>query len=274
MDINVERAKVLATLPDFDSRGFGLGALPLNHDSRHLDLSSLSAIAEIMRTAIPAEVDLWEYVQLIYNQESLPACTTYSIAAMQTVFEFMETGWHREMDAEESYWKNGGDGRHGVPTDRTLEWCKNTGLLWADTILRYRIGSYAFCDPKTDHGVQSIKAAIALKRPCVLALLLPADFWDGDSNGAVVTNGYHQVCLTGYTPDRFRFVNSWGTSYGNAGFGSVAWSFLKRTEQRNFTYAFTAIDAVDTNLTPLNTVNVTRESARAEKKHSSHPLAQ
>jgi hypothetical protein len=266
MDINIERARILSSLPQFDSRGFGLGALPLNHDARHMDLASLAEVAEVLRTNIPPEADLWDYVQLIYNQGSLPACVSYSIAGMQTVFQFIETGWHRELNADDCYWRNGGDGQHGIDTPRALQWCKDTGLLWVNTTRRYRIGSYAFADPRTESGIKSIKAAIAAKRPCVLALLLPQDFWEGDSTSAVVSSGYHQICLTGYTAERFRFVNSWGGGYGNGGFGSIPWSYLLRPEQQNFTYAFTAIDAVDTNLLRLNKVEPVRASTKTEEK--------
>jgi hypothetical protein len=263
---NVESAKLLARLPDFDSRGFGLGALILFEDSRHLDLSSFKEVADVLRAGVPPAADLYNYVQLIYNQGSLPACVTFSIAAMQSVFEYIETGWHREMDAVECYLKNGGNGRDGVPTQPTLQWCKDIGLLWLNTSKRYRIGSYAFADPRTTTGIEALKASIAAKRPCVLALLLPADFWNGDSAGAEVTNGYHQICLTGYTHDRFKFVNSWGTEFGNNGFGSIPWSFLQKPEQANFTYAYTAIDAIDTNLLPLNLSQINVSAPQSDKK--------
>lgn len=266
MDINVERARVLASLPDFDSHGFGLGALPLEYDARDRSLDSIHEVQEALRRGIPPEASLWDYVLMIYNQGSLPSCTAHSIAGMQSIFENIEHGWWGELDAEECYWANGGDGVHGIPTRRALEWEQNTGMFFANTGRRYRIGSFAFADVRAQSGVEQVKAAVAAKRPCVLALLLPQDFSAGDSTGAVVTNGYHQVCVTGYTPERFLFVNSWGADYGNGGFGSIPWDFLRRPEQREFAYAFTAIDAIDVNLRRAVTVEPRALSKGAEKK--------
>lgn len=108
---------------------------------------------------------------------------------------------------------------------------------------------------------------MASETPTTVLALLPEDFRAGDSAGDVVTKGYHQVCLTGYTPERFRFVNSRGTSFGNGGFGSIPWSFLRRAEQRGFTYAYAAVDAVDDNLLPLNAIRPEREAPKSEKKN-------
>ena len=268
IDVNIERARVLASLPDFDSRGFGLGALPLESDARDYDLGSMREVQEALTQGIPAEASLWDYVLMIYNQGSLPSCTAHSIAGMQSIFENIEHGWWGELDAEECYWANGGDGVHGIPTRRALEWEQHTGMFFANTGRRYRIGSFAFANVRAQSGVDQVKAAIAAKRPCVLALLLPQDFWDGDSTGAVVTNGYHQVCVTGYTSERFLFVNSWGVDYGNGGFGSIPWAFLRRAEQANFAYAYTAIDAIDVNLLRAVAVEPKAMSKGAEKKPS------
>jgi hypothetical protein len=266
MDVNIARARALANLPDFDSKGFGLGALPLNRDARDLDLASIQEVAELLRDGFPSQATLWDYVLMIYNQGSQPSCVPFSVAAMQSVFEHIEHGWWGELDAEECYWANGGDGTNGVETRQVLQWEQNVGMYFLNTGRRYRIGSFAFADPRTDAGVNSIKAAVAAKRPCVLALLLPEDFWAGDSTGAVVTRGYHQICVTGYTPERLLFVNSWGVDYGNGGFGSIPWSFLRKPEQTHFTYAFTAIDAIDTRLQVLNAVEPHRSSRGAEKR--------
>ena len=51
------------------------------------------------------------------------------------------------------------------------------------------------------------------------------------------TRGGHAVCLVGYTPDYFIVRNSWGTSWGDRGFG---YAFNAYAEQA-FTEAYGAI---------------------------------
>ena len=242
MSLLQERAAVLAALQNFDSRGYGTGALPLNIDARDYAISDLPRV----RAAPAAEqADLSPYVQGIYDQGQLPSCVAHSTAAMQSIFENIEHGQWFELDAVECYQQNGGTGSDGVDTRQVLSWEQNTGMRAVANGRRYRIGSFAFANPQDANGQSAIKAALAASCPCVLAMLLPDDFWNGDSQGDVVTNGYHQVCLVGFDGDRVEFVNSWGTSYGNMGFGSVPWRFLERAEQQHFVYAFTAIDVID-----------------------------
>lgn len=269
MDLAVTRAKALANLKPLDTRGFGLGALPLNPNSHLYDMASLSEVATALLQAIPPEVDLWNYIEMIYNQGSLGSCVAHSIAAMQSIFQNLEHGWWMELDAVECYYANGGDGTNGINTDKALTWNQQTGMRFNRTQRRYRIGSFGFTDPRTDAGVAAIKAAVAAKRPCVVALLLPSDFWNGDCGTGAVTSSYHQVCITGYTSSRFLFVNSWGVGYGNGGFGSMPWDFLRRPEQLNFTYAYTATDAIDANLRPLFEPNLKIKPMPAEKRPES-----
>lgn len=104
-----------------------------------------------------------------------------------------------------------------------------------------------------------MKAAISLGRPCVLTLLLPADFenqWKayggtGDCQSDVVTSGYHQICLIGYTDQRFHFLNSYSDQWGDSGKGTIAWSFLDNEYEQYSAYAYTAVDASDAGLLPL-----------------------
>jgi hypothetical protein len=164
---------------------------------------------------------------------------------MQSIFEQEEQQKWLVFDAAELYHACGGDGEEGVSADTVLDYMQNTGIRVLSQSHRYRIGSYAYADPFSD-GITPIKAALAVGRPCVLALLLPSDFLSGDcGEGAQVTSGYHQVLVTGYDDSRLKFLNSYGNSYGDNGFGSLPISFLQRPEQEGFVYAFTAIDAID-----------------------------
>ena len=256
MDILVQQAKQLSLLPDLDTKGFGTGSLPLGGDTKLRYMGSFSEIANIVSSGIPETGDLSGCVKDIYNQGATASCVAYSTAAMQSIFECFEHKAWMNFDANECYLANGGDGVHGVPTAKVLQWEQDVGMRRVDISRRYRIGSYAFVDPSTDSGIDVIKAAITVNRPCVLALLLPKDFLNGDSNGYFVTNSYHEVCIVGYNKDKFNFVNSWGKGYGNAGFGSIPWAFLQPDEQKYFVYAYTAIDEIETELEGFFSVSI------------------
>jgi hypothetical protein len=252
----IEAMKRIAELPDFEARGFGLGAEPIGRDTRDIEASSLSEVSAILAAGVPDQADLSEYVCLIYNQGGLPACVTYSIAGMQSLFAKIDRNVCLELDATGAYWENGGDGVHGVNIRTTLSWEQRVGMKVVNGTQRFRIGTYAYADPRIDFGVLSIKAAIAARRPCILAMLLPEDFFDGDSTGVVVTRGYHQVCIVGYTSQRVFYVNSFGDTFGNRGFGSVPWSYLRRPEQSQgqvWVFAYTAVDYLDEGLRTLFT---------------------
>jgi hypothetical protein len=42
----------------------------------------------------------------------------------------------------------------------------------------------------------------------------------------VPAGGLHQICVFGYTDERFRFLNTYGDEWENRGVGTLAWSFL------------------------------------------------
>jgi C1A family cysteine protease len=47
-----------------------------------------------------------------------------------------------------------------------------------------------------------------------------------DTFKPATTRGGHAVCIVGYTPDRFIIRNSWGTSWGDQGFGYASEAYI------------------------------------------------
>jgi Papain family cysteine protease len=244
MDIHVARAEVLAALPDFNLPvGFGLGAVPLNPDSKLLDLRSLPVIKKALAAGIPKSTDLSQYVKGVYNQGAENSCVVYSLAAVQSVSKEEMLGDWLTFDAEECYKACGGYGPNGVPAPDVLNWEERTGFRDIASNRRYQITSYAHAD-LSNSGIEALKASIASRHPCVLALLLPSDFGNqfggsGDCASDTVTNGYHQVCVVGYTADRVTILNSWGSGWGRNGIGTIRWEFLQNPDQQYFAYAYT-----------------------------------
>ncbi|MGC2522225.1 MAG: hypothetical protein WA417_06245 [Stellaceae bacterium] len=257
MAIDLIRAKTLAALPDFERpRGFGLGAIPLNPDSRLSDLRSLPGVRAAFASGIPAAANLLDFVKGVYNQGTEDSCVAYSLAALQSVSEQESFGRWITFDAEECYVACGGFGSNGILAVDALNWEERAGFRDTVSTQRYPIQTYAFASPINDAGVDIVKGAIASRHPCVLAMLLPSDFNDqfgknGDCVSDVVTNGYHQVCVVGYTQDTAMILNSWGGGWGTNGIGSVKWEFLQKQEQQNFVYAYTVSELEQPGLMPF-----------------------
>lgn len=223
---------------DLGGRAWAVGNTP-----PRLSLAKMGIAAD----AVPAVFDLSGYVKRVYDQGNVPACTCYSVAAMQSIFEAIEQGQWMAFDALECYRAVGGTGAIGVDSASVLAYAQSTGLLASGTVHRYRIETYAAVRLGPGGQLEPIKAAVATRRPVVMAMLLPEDWGQdaGQSAGGNASGTLHQVCLTGYDDSRFYFVNSQGSAWGDEGFGSVPTDFVLRAEQTGYSYAFTTIDAVD-----------------------------
>jgi hypothetical protein len=259
MFLDVERARVLAKLPDLDTRGKGTGAILLYPDSRLRSMESISQFQ--MRRFLPQGIptsyhELEKYVEGVYDQDGWNACVAYSIAGMQSVIERKRFGHWYWFDAFEVYsYCGGAQGNTGISATCALDFDVQTGLADKDTQTRHHISDYAFANPMTPSGVELIKASVATGYACVLALLLPQDFGNpgptGACNSNVVTNGYHQICIVGYDEKRFTLLNSWGDGWGDKGLGSIPWAFVQRPEQSGFAYAYTVTYRKEPGFTPF-----------------------
>jgi hypothetical protein len=213
-------------------------------------VEDLQQVRDVLTAGVPPLFDLSSYVARVYDQETVPACTCYSAAAMQSIFEAIEREMWIAFDALECYRALGGNGQSGIDPRAVLTFMQQTGLLATGTSRRYRIGSYAFVQLGSQGRLDLVKAALAANRPAVLALRLPADWGAnaGQSAGGASSWSGHQVCLTGYDQRRLYFVNSQGTSWGDNGFGSIPADFVLRPEQDGWSFAYTAIDQIDDDL--------------------------
>jgi hypothetical protein len=97
----------------------------------------------------------------------------------------------------------------------------------------FKIGGYFNLTPKGNDDLESWRRWIATKGP-ILTRLSVDRTWDkaSDTKGQLdvykrdTARGGHAVSVVGYTPDRFIIRNSWGTGWGDRGFGwaSVAYA--------------------------------------------------
>jgi hypothetical protein len=228
------------------TKGYGTGAVPRLPDARDFDLGKLPSVTG----AVPDEVNLSQYCWVILNQGSLPACVAYSIAQMQSTYEFMDEKETLTFDGSRIYYENGGDGLNGIPTARVLKYGVDKGLPILASTQGRRLQSYAYT-----LSPDVVCQALAAKRLCVVASLLPSDWWDGDCYSmTIVPNTYHQYLITGYNRPRKRFyiANTWGRNWGINGFGSIGWDFLtQQNNQNGYVYFYATTDYLETQPNPV-----------------------
>lgn len=231
---------MLTTTP-IDFAGHGTGALRRRMDARDWDLATSPRVAGAMAGPTPNIVDHGQYVS-IYNQGATPACVAFSIATEQTAYQRMDDSESMLFDAMQVYRDCGGNGTNGIYTDVALKYAVAQGLPSVDYTARRKLQSYSYT---TDPAV--ICAALAANQLCVFAWLLPTDFMQGTCGLGQPTTAYHQTLATGYDRPhgRLLFANSWGSGYGQKGFGSVPFSYLTQPALAGYWYAYSTADVLD-----------------------------
>jgi len=87
------------------------------------------------------------------------------------------------------------------------------------------------------YGVTELKNSIYNTGGAVIGIPIYADFENLSILNQIydkttgVLYGYHAICLIGYDDDKqaFKFINSWGTGWGLAGYGYIAYSLITNT---------------------------------------------
>ena len=86
-----------------------------------------------------------------------------------------------------------------------------------------------------DGNVNDMKAALRDGIPIVIGIPVYPDFDNLDSSNSIydnnsgVSRGNHAICLIGYNDETnsFKFINSWGASWGVSGYGYISYSLIE-----------------------------------------------
>lgn len=241
-----ERLEFFMSLPPnpapYDSRG--TGAQFLEPSPKDYRLEAVPEVKAVLDVGAPPSAELSQWIGGVYNQGALPSCVAHSTCGMKSIEDNIEHRSWFTYDAVGLYQANGGTGANGVDTRQVLQYALDTGCLNQGNGKRYKIGSYAFAPRSPGQFEETIKAAIAASRPCVVALLLPQNF--GAESSGNPTQAYHQVVIYGYDATWAYILNSWGPAWANGGRGKVRWDYLTQQNFLNgYNYAFAVVDALD-----------------------------
>src|SRR5437868_6431746 len=234
-------------------QGYGLGSIPVEPDARDWSALLSPGIAQQLHAGAPTAVpDLSEGKVLgLYDQDGEGACVAYSESGLTSLDEALNGRLWVWLDAEQFYHRNGGTGQNGIDTRSSLEDAKNNGIIRKDGQGVVRIENYLWVPKTPGLFKDTIMAALALGKPCVVATLLPTNFgWD--SSGPPNPQAYHQVVIVGGDDTWAYILNSWGPNWGRQGRGRLLWSFLDVARWDVYAYLVNGIGVMPPPPPPVN----------------------
>jgi C1A family cysteine protease len=97
-----------------------------------------------------------------------------------------------------------------------------------------KISSYYNLSLQRPSDIDEWKRWLATKGPILTRLDVDRTWYDASDNSGNLdayrpetARGGHAVALVGYTPDRFIIRNSWGTGWGDKGFGYASLAYAQ-----------------------------------------------
>lgn len=218
---------------------------------------------------LPSKVDLTPSMPGIYDQGQLGSCTANAIAGAleylqikdKMKFRFTPSRlfiYYNEREMEGTVWTDSGAMiRDGIKSVNTLGVCPengNSGWSWpySDNQIQFRIKPWPACYKDAlvhptvtyeapDQTEVALKSALAQGFPIVFGIVVYDSFESqqvsqtGDvpmpgSDESVL--GGHAILIVGYDDERKRFIfrNSWGTGWGNKGYGTLPYEYVLNSD--------------------------------------------
>jgi len=193
----------------------------------------------------------------VKNQGRLGSCVAFSVCAVKEAQEkkehASETGNKKEYDLSEQWlyykckeidcWpKSQGTcfryamkviSDHGIPVEQGWSYNpekKGHPEKWAEDIAKwYKCGTYWRI--KT---LEELKTLVAAKGPQVIGIICFDEIFKPDAKGVVAmprkrknVRGGHAICVVGFSNEKqlIKFKNSWGTNWGQDGYGYISYAY-------------------------------------------------
>ena len=241
------------TAADTGVHSSGLTLKARSFDATHTANTSLRGDTQ----TLPASVDLRAYAMPVQNQGKVHSCVTWAI-------DYAMLGWYANRDGAKvnrfapmyTYSQiNGGVDKGSDPAD-ALKIAQAQG---SDTAADYSQGDYDWQTKPTaaetanashyritgwqnvfnsqtesghgQTGVALLKAYLAQNRPVSIGMPMRAGLnnlrgatVDTDTTSAIT--GMHEILAVGYNSQGLLIQNSWGTGWGDGGFGRIGWNVV------------------------------------------------
>lgn len=259
-----------ATVTQADGRIRVLGCLRQKKDSRDFRFPH-----ELFPTALPPSVDLTGKMPPVYDQGQLGSCVLnalngdleYSVVyagfsdyMLSRLFDYFNTRDDEGdtaddtgctiRDAVKDVAENGVCKESTWPYDTTQFAVKPPDAAYAEA-QKVKIGSYA----AVDQDLTAIKTALSADQLVVFGISVYSSFPMDSTDGVVpdpevddTLEGGHGIVIVGYddATQRFKFRNSWGTSWGDQGYGYLSYAYVMSPQwASDFWIVQTVIDTLD-----------------------------
>ncbi len=208
-------------------------------------------------TKLPASVDLSKRPAMpgVYDQGQLGSCTANAIAAAFE-YDLRDQGMTDFMPARLAIYYGERQIEHTVKTDAGAEIRDGMKVIaktgaGPESLCPYLISQFAVAPSAAYYAAaaknqcsvyekvaqtgEAIKSVLAAGRPIVFGITVYASFESAAvaNTGTVpmpkkteAVEGGHAILITGYTKTRMLFRNSWGTSWGKKGYGSLPLAYV------------------------------------------------
>lgn len=260
-------------IPDVSSIPYKFGWLPDVPDQRDIPFSAVFRLP----VKVPAKIDLRENCSAIEQQGNLGSCTAQALVG---ALEFLELQsekskkffdlsrlfvYYNEREIMGTIMEDSGAMlRTGIKVLKNLGVCRET--IWPYKIARFAEKPPDNCYREAEnhqvtayqrlHTLVEMKACLAMGLPFVFGFAVYEHVMTESVRKSGIIRlprqnermiGGHAVMAVGYDDkkQKITFRNSWGSEWGNAGYGSIPYGYL---ESRELSDDFWCIQATESNL--------------------------
>lgn len=259
---------------------FGTGWLPDIPDFRdytidHKDIRGMFRGAPLSALKVPGQIDLRQYCSPVEDQKTIGSCTAQAVVGLVEYFQQRALGEFLDGSRRFLYKVTrklyGFEGDTGAYVRGTLRALRIFGLCpeeyWKYDVDKYDDEPPAFCyafaqayqavkyyriwDGDPVKLLDQLKASLAAGLPFAFGFTVYSSIWDpavqasGDipfPKAGDQVEGGHAVMAVGYDESKRRFLirNSWGTDWGQQGYGTLPYEYVEKEISDDFWVLATA----------------------------------